>query len=134
MRLLHAAGFSASERESYRVIVFSNIFSIMQTLLEIVQQLDIEIHDKQLQVPCDTTCTINKGSQDIPSNHSRKTHGVTFEKCHHWLKMSLFLLIISISLRNFGRMKEYRVRMNMEIHLLFMIMFRSKSQLLVMVM
>ncbi|CDH53895.1 g-protein alpha subunit [Lichtheimia corymbifera JMRC:FSU:9682] len=49
MRLLHAAGFSASERESYRVIVFSNIFSIMQTLLEIVQQLDIEIHDKQLQ-------------------------------------------------------------------------------------
>ncbi|CDS07444.1 hypothetical protein LRAMOSA01393 [Lichtheimia ramosa] len=49
MRLLHAAGFSASERESYRVIVFSNIFSIMQTLLEITQQLDLEIHDKDLQ-------------------------------------------------------------------------------------
>lgn len=55
MRLLHAAGFSASERESYRVIVFSNIFSIMQTLLEITQQLDLEIHDKQLQVPYEIT-------------------------------------------------------------------------------
>ncbi|KAI9313591.1 putative Gpa2-guanine nucleotide-binding protein alpha-2 subunit [Dichotomocladium elegans] len=48
MRLLHAAGFDAQEREGYRMIVFSNVFSIMQTLLEIVQQLKISPGDPML--------------------------------------------------------------------------------------
>lgn len=78
MRLLHAAGFSASERESYRVIVFSNIFSIMQTLLEITQQLDLEIHDKDLQVQhhdignndksAQNTITIGRSTEFLPRN------------------------------------------------------------------
>lgn len=41
MKLIHASGFDASERESFRVIVFSNITSAMQILFEIIEQLNI---------------------------------------------------------------------------------------------
>ncbi|GAA5804055.1 hypothetical protein HPULCUR_009541 [Helicostylum pulchrum] len=43
MRLIHASGFDASERESFRVIVFSNITVAMQILLEIIEQLNIPL-------------------------------------------------------------------------------------------
>ena len=43
MKLINASGFDDSERESFRMIVFSNVISIMQTLLEVVDQLDIPL-------------------------------------------------------------------------------------------
>ncbi|KAG2233323.1 hypothetical protein INT48_007759 [Thamnidium elegans] len=43
MRLIHASGFDAGERESFRVIVFSNITVAMQILLEIIEQLNIPL-------------------------------------------------------------------------------------------
>ena len=43
MKLINASGFDASERENYRMIVFSNIITNMQTLLEIVDQLKIPL-------------------------------------------------------------------------------------------
>ncbi|CEP19125.1 hypothetical protein [Parasitella parasitica] len=46
MRLIHASGFDDSERESFRVIVFSNIMSAMQLIFEVVDQLGIPLECK----------------------------------------------------------------------------------------
>ncbi|KAI9491631.1 guanine nucleotide-binding protein alpha-2 subunit [Zychaea mexicana] len=43
MKLINASGFDASERESFRMIVFSNVINIMQTLLEVIDQLNIPL-------------------------------------------------------------------------------------------
>ncbi|KAI8643484.1 guanine nucleotide binding protein, alpha subunit [Parasitella parasitica] len=45
MRLIHASGFQASEREGFRIVVFSNIFSTIQTLLDALQILGLELTD-----------------------------------------------------------------------------------------
>lgn len=50
MRLIHASGFDASERESFRVIVFANIVLAMQILLEIVEQLHIPLQHESYTV------------------------------------------------------------------------------------
>jgi guanine nucleotide-binding protein subunit alpha len=50
MKLIHASGFDASERESFRLIVFSNIISAMKILLEAVDQLKIPLQDESLKV------------------------------------------------------------------------------------
>ncbi|RUS29271.1 hypothetical protein BC938DRAFT_480855 [Jimgerdemannia flammicorona] len=43
MRLIHAAGFSAAERESFRIVVFSNVMQSMQTILEAMEYLRIPL-------------------------------------------------------------------------------------------
>ncbi|KAI9273028.1 guanine nucleotide binding protein, alpha subunit [Phascolomyces articulosus] len=43
MKLISASGFDASERESFRMIVFSNVIAVMQTLLEALDQLNIPL-------------------------------------------------------------------------------------------
>ncbi|KAK4521821.1 uncharacterized protein ATC70_004358 [Mucor velutinosus] len=45
MRLIHASGFKASEREGFRIVVFFNIFNTIQTLLEALEVLDLELTD-----------------------------------------------------------------------------------------
>ncbi|KAI8384501.1 heterotrimeric G-protein alpha subunit (G-alpha, GPA2) [Radiomyces spectabilis] len=48
MKLIHASGFSESERETFRMVVFSNIVAAMQTLFEAVDQLNISLKDPSL--------------------------------------------------------------------------------------
>ncbi|KAI8372209.1 guanosine nucleotide binding protein alpha subunit [Blakeslea trispora] len=43
MKLIHTSGFDRSERESYRIIVFSNVMLEMQLMLEIVDQFNIPL-------------------------------------------------------------------------------------------
>lgn len=43
MRLIHTAGFSNSEREQYRTIVFTNMLTSMRTMLEAMEHLDIPL-------------------------------------------------------------------------------------------
>ncbi|KAG2195934.1 hypothetical protein INT46_010907 [Mucor plumbeus] len=45
MRLIHASGFKASEREGFRIVVFFNVFSTIQTLLEALEVLNLELTD-----------------------------------------------------------------------------------------
>ncbi|KAG2192886.1 hypothetical protein INT47_012517 [Mucor saturninus] len=45
MRLIHASGFKASEREGFRVVVFFNVFSTVQTLLEALEAANIHFSD-----------------------------------------------------------------------------------------
>ncbi|KAI8578352.1 hypothetical protein K450DRAFT_247503 [Umbelopsis ramanniana AG] len=47
MRLIHAAGFSSSEKEAYRIVVFENIVSSMQSMLEAMEILRIEMNNPQ---------------------------------------------------------------------------------------
>lgn len=49
MRLIHASGFKASEREGFRVIVFLNVFTTMQTLLEALEILNLPLDDPVLR-------------------------------------------------------------------------------------
>jgi guanine nucleotide-binding protein subunit alpha len=44
MRLIHAAGFSASEKEAYRTVVFENVLTSMQAMLEAMDILRVEMH------------------------------------------------------------------------------------------
>ncbi|CAO3622623.1 unnamed protein product [Cunninghamella blakesleeana] len=48
MKLIHAAGFDDTERENFRHIVFSNITSTMQLVLEAMDMLCIDFDDQQL--------------------------------------------------------------------------------------
>jgi guanine nucleotide-binding protein subunit alpha len=52
MRLIHACGFKASEREGFRIVVFFNMFNTIQTLLEALDSLDLQIADPSLRVSC----------------------------------------------------------------------------------
>lgn len=45
MRLIHASGFKSSEREGFRVVVFFNVFTTMQTLLESLELMNLQITD-----------------------------------------------------------------------------------------
>ncbi|KAI8329840.1 guanine nucleotide binding protein, alpha subunit [Chlamydoabsidia padenii] len=53
MRLLHTAGFNTTEREGFRMIIFSNIVTAMQLLLEAMQfaSLTLENSDNWKYVP-----------------------------------------------------------------------------------
>lgn len=46
MRLIHASGFDDAERQSFRLIVFSNIILAMQIIFEVVDQLNIPLDSK----------------------------------------------------------------------------------------
>ncbi|KAI8387312.1 G protein alpha subunit [Blakeslea trispora] len=48
MRLIHASGFGPGEREGFRLIVFLNLISAVQTLLEALDALELELADPTL--------------------------------------------------------------------------------------
>lgn len=54
MRLIHASGFKSSEREGFRVVVFFNVFTTMQTLLEALELMNLQITD-----PTALVCSIS---------------------------------------------------------------------------
>ncbi|KAI8141035.1 guanine nucleotide-binding protein alpha-2 subunit [Fennellomyces sp. T-0311] len=70
MKLINASGFDASERESFRMIVFSNTISIMQTLLEIVDQLkipmELETSKNDANLILEDVPTLSKGQSYPP--------------------------------------------------------------------
>ncbi|KAI9277057.1 heterotrimeric G-protein alpha subunit (G-alpha, GPA2) [Phascolomyces articulosus] len=43
MRLIHASGFSAAEREAFRLVIFGNILSAMQSLLESMHEMQFTL-------------------------------------------------------------------------------------------
>ncbi|KAG0816212.1 hypothetical protein G6F18_003395 [Rhizopus arrhizus] len=47
LRLIHASGFDVNERESFRIVVFSNIIMEMQTIFEAMQLLNITFENKE---------------------------------------------------------------------------------------
>lgn len=50
MRLIHASGFKSSEREGFRIVVFFNVFTTMQTILEALELLNLKITDPTVLV------------------------------------------------------------------------------------
>ncbi|GAA5801624.1 hypothetical protein HPULCUR_007072 [Helicostylum pulchrum] len=48
MRLIHASGFKSSEREGFRIVVFFNIFTTMQTILEALDSFNLQLTDPVL--------------------------------------------------------------------------------------
>lgn len=50
MRLIHASGFKSSEREGFRIVVFFNIFTTMQTILEALDSFDLQLTNPVLIV------------------------------------------------------------------------------------
>lgn len=50
MRLIHASGFKSSEREGFRIVVFFNIFTTMQTILEALDSFNLQLTDPVLIV------------------------------------------------------------------------------------
>lgn len=51
MKLIHASGFTQSEREIYRVIVLENVVGIMRSILEAMDEtLMIPLDDPSLNV------------------------------------------------------------------------------------
>ncbi|KAI9282361.1 guanine nucleotide binding protein, alpha subunit [Sporodiniella umbellata] len=47
LRLIHTSGFDDNERESYRIIVFSNIIMEIQTIFEAMQLLNIHFENEE---------------------------------------------------------------------------------------
>lgn len=45
MRLLHAAGFNHQEREGFRMIIFSNVVTSMQVMLEMMQIANLTLEN-----------------------------------------------------------------------------------------
>ncbi|KAI9493133.1 guanine nucleotide binding protein, alpha subunit [Zychaea mexicana] len=46
MRLIHASGFSPAEREAFRLVIFGNILSAMQSLLECMNELQYTLDNQ----------------------------------------------------------------------------------------
>ncbi|RPB22726.1 guanine nucleotide binding protein, alpha subunit [Terfezia boudieri ATCC MYA-4762] len=46
MKLIHASGFSKSERDDYRAIIFGNLLTSLKVILEAMDGYDIEFEDK----------------------------------------------------------------------------------------
>ncbi|KAL7272779.1 G-Protein alpha subunit [Rhizina undulata] len=47
MKLIHAAGFSKSDRDDYRVIIFSNILNSLKVILEAMEALHLTFENKE---------------------------------------------------------------------------------------
>lgn len=50
MKLIHAAGFSKSDREDYRVIIFSNLLNSFKAVLEAMDAYDLKFSKPENQV------------------------------------------------------------------------------------
>lgn len=46
MRLIYAQGFSKSEKEEWRAIIFNNILSAFKVILDAMEELGIEFNNK----------------------------------------------------------------------------------------
>ncbi|KAJ8655346.1 hypothetical protein O0I10_009035 [Lichtheimia ornata] len=46
MRLIHASGFSAAEREAFRMVIFGNIVAAMQSLLESMTEMQLTLQNQ----------------------------------------------------------------------------------------
>ncbi|KAL1926641.1 hypothetical protein VTP01DRAFT_5536 [Rhizomucor pusillus] len=68
MKLIHASGFTQSEREVYRVIVLENVVGIMRSILEAMDEtLNIPLQDPSLEKHC-----------KVVKNTSITPHGSSF--------------------------------------------------------
>lgn len=52
MRLIHASGFSAAEREAFRMVIFGNIVAAMQSLLESMTEMQLTLRNQANWVTC----------------------------------------------------------------------------------
>jgi guanine nucleotide-binding protein subunit alpha len=50
MRLIYAQGFSKSEKEEWRAIIFNNILSAFKVILDAMEELGIEFDNKDNDV------------------------------------------------------------------------------------
>lgn len=50
MKLIHAAGFSKSDREDYRVIIFSNLLNSFKIILEAMEAYDLTFANQENEV------------------------------------------------------------------------------------
>lgn len=50
MKLIHASGFSKSERDYYRGIIFSNLLTSLKVILEAMEGYDIKFENKDNEV------------------------------------------------------------------------------------
>lgn len=53
MRLIYSQGFSKSEKEEWRAIIFNNILSAFKVILDAMEELGIEFDDKENDVSDD---------------------------------------------------------------------------------
>jgi len=51
MKLIHASGFSNSDRHDYRAIIFANLLTSVKAILEAMDGYGIEFEDKENEVP-----------------------------------------------------------------------------------
>lgn len=57
MRLIYAQGFSKSEKEEWRAIIFNNILSAFKVILDAMEELNIDFEVKENDVSCDWDLT-----------------------------------------------------------------------------
>ena len=50
MKLIHASGFSNSDRDDYRGIIFSNLLTSLKVILEAMEGYDIKFENKDNEV------------------------------------------------------------------------------------
>lgn len=50
MKLIHTAGFSKSDREDYRVIIFSNLLNSFKAVMEAMETYDLKFSKPENQV------------------------------------------------------------------------------------
>jgi len=50
MRLIYAQGFSKSEKEEWRAIIFNNILSAFKVIIDAMEELGIEFSNKDNDV------------------------------------------------------------------------------------
>lgn len=50
MKLIHATGFSKSDREDYRVIIFSNLLNSFKAVMEAMEAYDLKFSRPENQV------------------------------------------------------------------------------------
>ncbi|CCX07719.1 guanine nucleotide binding protein, alpha subunit [Pyronema domesticum] len=53
MKLIHASGFSKSDREDYKVIIFANLLDSIKITLEAMEQFDITLDNPQNELAVD---------------------------------------------------------------------------------
>ena len=67
MRITHSDGFSKTEREQWRHIIFHNLIDAFRNILAIMQELEIEFEDDtnivftDFQPPCSSVASECKG-------------------------------------------------------------------------
>jgi guanine nucleotide-binding protein subunit alpha len=70
MRLIYAQGFSKSEKEEWRAIIFNNILSAFKVILDAMEELGIEFSNKDNDVgaifECKTAFSIPRLNVSFP--------------------------------------------------------------------